>query len=173
MSQQRYTPLDETTAGVTPSPITRPLDLSGPPSRPLNRVSSATVARLSTKCQAALWVAAAGLVLSKGGVVECALDASRSNPFFIYTGLASLSLFVVILLYCVVWVRRVMGSDWEWQIVAPGMIETGTIALVTSFFSFIIGLWPGFGLLTPLVVAVVFVGTLFVTHFLPLAAVGL
>ena len=84
-----------------------------------------------------------------------------------------MSLFFVVLLYCVVWVRRVMGSTWEWQIVAPGMIETATVGLVTAYFSFTIGLWPSFGLLTPLVVGVVFVGAMFVTHFLPLAAVGL
>ena len=151
----------------------RPLDISEPISRPASRISSALIARISTKVQAALWVVAAGLILSKGGVIEASFDPKLSSPFFIYTGVAALSLFFVVLLYCVVWVRRVMGSTWEWQIVAPGMIETATVGLVTAYFSFTIGLWPSFGLLTPLVVGVVFVGAMFVTHFLPLAAVGL
>ncbi len=71
------------------------------------------------------------------------------------------------MLYCVVWVRRVQGSDWPWQIVAPGMVELATLAGLTSFFSFIVGLWPAYGFLTPLVVFTLFLGGMMTLHFLP------
>lgn len=167
---QRYSTLHEDNSHPA---ITRPLDVSEPISRPAGRMSSALVARISTKVQAGLWVLASGLILSKGGVIDASLDPEKSNPLFMYTGFAGVSLFLVLMLYCVVWVRLVMRSTWEWQIVAPGFIEIATIGLVTAYISFSIGLWPSFGLLTPLLVGIIFLGAMMLTHFLPLAAVGL
>ena len=86
---------------------------------------------------------------------------------FVYTGLAALSVAVVVMLYCVVYIRRILRNDFPWQVVAPGMIETATAAGVVSFVSFIAGLWPAYGFLTPLVVTVIYMGFTFSTHFLP------
>ena len=143
-----------------------PLD-AVPLPRPAGRVPAALVERISTKLQAALWVAGAALLLTKGGVAEAAGDPARSNAFFIYAGLAALSANLAIGLYCVVWVRRVQGSEWPWEIVAPGAIEAAALAMVAAMLAFTVGLWPAFGLLTPLVVGFITMGALFSTHFLP------
>ncbi len=128
---------------------------------------SALVERISTKLQAAFWVAGAVLLLTKGGVYEMASDPARSNPFFVYLGLGALALSVALGVYCVVIVPRLYGSNWGWDIVAPGMVEVATLASVTGFISFCIGLWPALGLLTPLVVGFIAMGAVLSTHFIP------
>lgn len=157
----RYNPVRD---GSPAAP--QPVDLTPVP-RLEGRVPAAVVERISTKVQAALWVIAAVVIFVKGGVYEVASDPARSNPFFVYLGLAALALTVVLAFYCVVWIPRVHYSQWGWAVVAPGMVEAATAAVVTSFFSFIIGLWPGYGLLTPLIVGFEAMGCVFVLHFIP------
>jgi hypothetical protein len=78
--------------------------------RPANRASNSFVERVSTKVHAVFWVAAAALLLTRGQVLDAAADPSRSSPFFIYLFLACLTVLLTIMLYCVLWVRRVQGS---------------------------------------------------------------
>lgn len=93
--------------------------------------------------------------------------AYRGCRAFVFAGCAALALALTVGFYCVVWVRRVQGSSWPWAIAAPGMVETATAAGCVSFLSFTVGLWPAYGLLTPLVVAVCFMGAAMTLHFLP------
>lgn len=84
-----------------------------------------------------------------------------------FLGCAALALALTVAFYCVVWVRRVQGSQWPWAISAPGMVETATAAGVVSYLSFVVGLWPAYGLLTPLVMGVCFMGAAMTLHFIP------
>jgi hypothetical protein len=161
----RYASVREPASPAAPA-AAAPIDLT-PVERLRGRVPSQLVERISVKVQAALWVGGAAAIFFKGGVYEVASDPARSNPFFIYLGLAALALQCVLALYSVVWVPRVHGSQWGVEVVAPGVIEAATLAAVTALLSFIVGLWPGFGLLTPLVVGFLAMGCIFVTHFIP------
>ena len=152
----------------------------------------AWVERLSVKVQAALWVVSAAVLLVYGRVIDVASDPDRCNqcvrararaaghalgqgltpphpPYrgFIFIGCAALAVVLTVAFYCVVWVRRVQGSQWPWEIVAPGMIETATAGGVVAFVSFTIGLWPAYGMLTPLVTAAIGMGGAMSLHFLP------
>jgi hypothetical protein len=151
---------------AAPAPAAAPIDLT-PIDRLPGRVPAQLVERISTKLQAALWVGGAAALFFKGGVYEVASDPARSHPFFVLLGLAALALQGVLALYCVVWIPRVHGSEWGVEVVAPGVIEAATLAAVTALVSFVVGLWPGFGLLTPLVVGFLAMGCIFVTHFIP------
>ncbi len=135
--------------------------------RPANRASNSFVERVSTKVHAVFWVAAAALLLTRGQVLDAAADPSRSSPFFIYLFLACLTLLLTIMLYCVLWVRRVHGSQFPLQVVAPGLVEVATLAGVAALLSLMAGIWREYGLLTPLVVGVLAMGGLFSLHFVP------
>ena len=86
---------------------------------------------------------------------------------FIFIGTAALTVAFLIGFYCVVWLRHVQGTSWPWQIVAPGMVEVATLSGVVSFLAFVAGLWPAYGLLTPLLVGILAMGLMFSLHFLP------
>ncbi len=160
----RYAPVrDPADAAASPPPV----DLSAPVPRLAGRVPAALVERISAKLQAALWVAGAVALFLKGGVYEVASDPARSNPAFVYLGLAALGLLGALTLYAVVWVPRVHGSEWGVEVVAPGVKETAALAMVAALLCFVVGLWPAYGLLTMLVVPFLAMGCLMCTHFIP------
>ena len=137
------------------------------PLRPANRASNELVARVQAKVHALVWMGAAALLLTKGEVLDAAADPTRSSPAFIAIALGCVGVALAIMLYCVLWVRRVHGSQWPLQVVAPGMVEAATAAGLGALLSLIVGLWPAYGLLTPLVVGVLGLGGLFSLHFVP------
>ena len=163
----RYAPVRDPAEAAAGAPQPPPVDLSAPVPRLAGRVPAALVERISTKLQAALWVGGAAALFLKGGVYEVASDPARSNPAFVYLGLAALGLLAALTLYAVVWVPRVHGSEWGVEVVAPGVKETAALAMVVALLSFVVGLWPGFGLLTALVVPFLAMGCLMATHFIP------
>jgi hypothetical protein len=116
---------------------------------------------------AAFWVTLAGLVAYTTQVVPVALDGSRSSTPWIAMGLACFSVNLTLMLYLLCWLPRVRNIDLPWGIVAPNAVTVGTVAGSLSFVCFVIGLWPAYGLLTPLVCGLLLMGLLFVTHFLP------
>ena len=144
-------------------PAERPTDAL----RPANRASNEFVERVQTKVHAIVWVAAAALLLTKGEVIEAAASPARSSPFFIYLGLTLLGVVLTLMVYCVVWVRRVHGSQWPLRVVAPGLVEAAAASGVGCLLSLTVGLWPAYGLLTPLVVGTLGMGGLFSLHFVP------
>ena len=135
--------------------------------RPQNRAPNELVARVQAKLHALLWVGVAAALLTRGGVLEAGADPARSLPFFIYLALTALGVVITIMLYCVCWVRRVHGSQWPLDIVAPGMVPAATVAGVACLLCLVVGLWPAYGLLTPLVVGALGLGGLFSFHFVP------
>ena len=135
--------------------------------RPANRASNDFVDRVKIKMQAVVWIVAAGLLLTRGQVLDAAQDPARSSPLFIYLFLACFALLFTVMLYSVLWVRRVHGSQWPLQVVAPGLVEVATLAGVVALISLMAGLWKEYGLLTPLVVGVLAMGGLFTLHFVP------
>lgn len=183
---RRYEPLERPAAPAADA------ERPGPSHLP-NRVSREVVARVSTKAQAALWVAGMVMLFVYGGVGDSLFDSARSEPCvgarsaaarararasspappsfprstFVYMGLTAFSVAIFVMLYCVVYLRRIRGLTFPWQVIAPGMIETATIAGVASYFCFVAGLWPAYGFLTPIVVAVCYFGFAFSLHFVP------
>ena len=135
--------------------------------RPANRASNSLVERVSVKVHAVCWVVGAALLLTRGQVLDAAADPARSTPFFIYSFLACAAVLVTLMLYCVLWVRRVHGSQWPLQVVAPGLVEVATLAGALALLSLVAGLWKEYGLLSPLVVGVLGMGALFSLHFVP------
>lgn len=117
---------------------------------------------------ATFWVVLALLVAHSTQLVPTALDGSKSHSVWIGLGLAAAIVNLAIMLYLICYLPRVRGIDLPWEIAAPQLIPAGTIAGGVSFVAFILGLWPAYGLLTPLICGAVGMGVLFSAHFIPL-----
>lgn len=108
------------------------------------------------------------LIVHFTGMIDAVFGKdSKAVGWAVDLGFACIGIFVAIMLYLVIYVRRILGIDLDWQVYAPNMIPTATGAGVVAFLLFIIGLWPLYGLLTPLIVACLFLGGMMVTHFIP------
>ena len=57
--------------------------------------------------------------------------------------------------------------DVEWNVYCPRMIPTATIAGIASTICLNIGLWPVYGLFTPLILGTVSLGSLMALSFIP------
>ena len=89
-----------------------------------------------------------------------------------YLGLLASAVTTCIFLYLVVWVRCVRRIHLDWALWAPGAIESATGATVLAFLSFLIALFPLYGMLTPLLEVVILVGWVMLSHFIPTWALG-
>ena len=62
---------------------------------------------------------------------------------------------------------KVLGKDLDWNISSPRAIPIATGLGVLMGFSFIFGLWPVFGLLTPFIIGINFLAFIMSMHFVP------
>ena len=63
---------------------------------------------------------------------------------------------------------RPFASVMEWNVYCPRVIPTMTVLGLTCGFSLIRGLWPVWGLLTPLILGLVAMACLMSLHFIPI-----
>ena len=74
----------------------------------------------------------------------------------------------VLCFYLTVWLPHVQRIDLEWNVYCPRVIPTMTVLGLTCGFSLIRGLWPVWGLLTPLILGLVAMACLMSLHFIPI-----
>jgi hypothetical protein len=85
----------------------------------------------------------------------------------LHLSVVSAAVVVGIFFYLSVWLSLVMKNNVPWDIECPNMIPIATGSGVLSFVSFIVTMWPVWGLLSPLLVTFLLLGLIFVTHFIP------
>jgi hypothetical protein len=108
---------------------------------------------------------------------------------FVDVGLISIGIVLTIMLYLTVYLPRIARITVDWDVYDPRMIPAATAAGVASIVwyvhelsasgipssarkpvyccSFLIGLWPVYGLLTPAILAILFMGSIMSLHFIP------
>jgi hypothetical protein len=131
------------------------------------RAHSPPLPSLREQLQAAAWVIAAALTGVYARVGPTLADPSRTLPPALYLAYASLGLTLTIGVYLALYLPYVARIDLPWSTYVPWAIPVATGSGVTAFLCLIVGLWPAFGLLTPLLVATLFMGAMMATHFLP------
>jgi hypothetical protein len=120
--------------------------------------------RISTKLHALFWLAAAAAVATWGGLWAALTSDARAERWLLYLAAAAGSAAVSIGVYLVLWVG---SSGLAWEVAAPWAVPSATAAGITALLCTIAGVWPIYGLLSPLVVGVAFLGALFSAHFIP------
>ena len=107
--------------------------------------------QVATKIQAAAWVAAGGFVAYQTDLPVVLLAGTETNRFWCDVAAACFAANCVLCFYLTVWLPHVQRIDLEWNVYCPRVIPTMTVLGLTCGFSLIRGLWPVWGLLTPLI----------------------
>ena len=122
--------------------------------------------RITAKLHAFFWVAAMFATVYYTDMIRTLSTDPRVNRVFFNLGLVALGGLLVILLYVgcyapLIQRRRILVNEQMRE------IKIGAVCLVIMGISFMIGMWPVYGLLTPVIELVCFFGCLFTAHFLP------
>ncbi|POM67321.1 Transmembrane protein [Phytophthora palmivora] len=132
------------------------------------RVSRSQRAALwSTRLHAFLWVAAAGLVAYGTDFLRVIFTDPRVKRGFFQVALISTGINICITAYLAIYLPYIKRIQLEWSVYCPRMIPTATIVGVVAAFCYICAFWPVWGLLTPGLLGLFFIGTLMTAHFLP------
>ena len=123
---------------------------------------------VATKIQAAAWVAAGGFVAYQTDLPVVLLAGTETNRFWCDVAAACFAANCVLCFYLTVWLPHVQRIDLEWNVYCPRVIPTMTVLGLTCGFSLIRGLWPVWGLLTPLILGLVAMACLMSLHFIPI-----
>ena len=124
--------------------------------------------RVATKIQAAAWVAAGAFVSYQTDLPTVLLSGADTNRFWCDVAAACFAANCVLCFYLTVWLPHVQRIDLEWNVYCPRVIPTMTVLGLTCGFSSVRGLWPVWGLLTPLILALVAMACLMSLHFIPM-----
>ncbi|ETI33443.1 hypothetical protein F443_19878 [Phytophthora nicotianae P1569] len=133
-----------------------------------SRVSRSQQAALwSTRLHAFLWVAAAGLVAYGTDFFRVIITDPRVKRGFFQVALVCTGINICITAYLAVYLPYIKRIKLEWSVYCPRMIPTATIVGVVAAFCYICAFWPIWGLLTPGLLGLLFIGALMTAHFLP------
>lgn len=69
--------------------------------------------------------------------------------------------------YLAVYLPYIRRIHLEWSVYCPRMIPTATIVGVLAALAFVAAFWPVWGLFTPGLLGLFFIGALMTAHFLP------
>ncbi|KAF4319271.1 hypothetical protein JM18_007463 [Phytophthora kernoviae] len=132
------------------------------------RVSRSQRAALwSTRLHAFLWVSAAGLVAYGTDFFRVIFTDPRVQHGFFQVALICTGINICITTYLAIYLPYIKRIQLEWSVYCPRMIPAATIVGVLAAFCYICALWPIWGLLTPGLLALFFIGALMTAHFLP------
>lgn len=121
----------------------------------------------AVKMHAALWVAAAVAAVAYTDFFAVCLSSEKVNRTWFSVGVLLLAVAACLVLYMAVYVPRVLKSNLDPSVYSPKMLPVTGIASLAGGFCLIAGLWPEFGLFTPGLLGLLWVGGLMTAHFLP------
>lgn len=128
---------------------------------------SETAEHIATKIQALAWVTVGGLVVYQTELPWKLVYEPKVHRAWITFAAACFGLNCVLCFYLTVWLPYVRRVFIEWSVYCPRVIPAMTVTGIACGFGLIRGLWPLWGLLTPVILAVTFMATLMSLHFIP------
>lgn len=107
-----------------------------------------------------------GLRLTEVEALGSYADAAVCSGF-LQVALVCTGVNVCITAYLAIYLPYIKKIQLEWSVYCPRMIPTATAVGVVAAVSYVCALWPVWGLLTPGLLALFFIGALMTAHFLP------
>ena len=123
--------------------------------------------RIATKIQAMFWVGIAGLVAYHTDLPKTMVSGPDVARLWFNLAAVAFGINTMLAFYLIVWLPHVQKITLEWNVYCPRVIPTMTVTALTCGFCLIKALWPVWGLLTPLILGLVFMGLLMSLHFIP------
>eukprot|EP00499_Haloplacidia_sp_CaronLabIsolate_P015709 CAMPEP_0196769758 /NCGR_PEP_ID=MMETSP1104-20130614/736_1 /TAXON_ID=33652 /ORGANISM="Cafeteria sp., Strain Caron Lab Isolate" /LENGTH=165 /DNA_ID=CAMNT_0042139861 /DNA_START=24 /DNA_END=518 /DNA_ORIENTATION=+ len=118
----------------------------------------------STKMHAILWVAASATTIYLTDLVNVIMYSQDVDRAYLNISIVCLGIFTALLLYLSVYLPYIARIHLEWSVYCPRVIPTATAVGVAGTIAMIMALWPVYGLLTPLILGILFVGFLMSFH---------
>lgn len=115
------------------------------------------LSRLFSVMESLLWIALAVGVFLYTDFGNTALFDSRVNRLYFQLGVGSLSMFVAIGFYLVVWCSWWCGED-DWDSVSPHLVPVASGGLIGGFVLCTIGLWPVWTYFAPVIIFILMMG---------------
>lgn len=135
--------------------------------RERRRRKQESIENLNNKIHAFFWVVADILLLYATDFWNVCFNDDRLNRSFFNLGIVCSGVFTCLILYAAVWLPYVKRVTLDIQVYAPRLIPASTAFGVLASLGYIIGLWPVYGLFTPIILCVNFFSLIMATHFLP------
>ncbi|XP_013420562.1 transmembrane protein 128 [Lingula anatina] len=114
------------------------------------------------------WLIASMAVFYYTDLYLAILYDNRINRLWLYPGLISISITVMIACFLIVWlsyIKKVPSDEWETRY--PAAIPVSTFCFILGSVLVMIGLWPVYAFLTPFILFTIFMGVIVVAAALP------
>jgi hypothetical protein len=121
----------------------------------------------ATRLHAALWVAGAGAGAYWSDLWNVVRSDANVSRVWLNAGLTLFVVSAALVLYMALWVPRVLKVDLDPAVYSPWMLPVTAAISCLCGLCLIVGLWPVYGLLTPALLGLLWVGSLMSAHFLP------
>lgn len=122
---------------------------------------------VATKIQALAWVVAGSFVAYQTDLPFVLLSDARVDRPWFNVAVAAFAVNSVLCFYLCVWLPYVARVTLEWNVYCPRVIPTMTAVGLVCGVALLRGLWPVWGLLTPVILALFFMACLMSLHFVP------
>eukprot|EP00948_MAST-09A_sp_MAST-9A-sp1_P003080 g3080.t1 len=123
--------------------------------------------QVAGKIHSFLWMAGAVALVYYTDLIRVILSSQETNRVTLNLGLAAAAGLVLILVHITFISPTFLGRRISLSVTKSPEIKVGALFFASSTILLCIGLWPVFGLLTPVIQLVVFVGMLNALHFVP------
>lgn len=138
----------------------------------LHSKRNATKSRLekfSDKLHALLWVGSAISVAHFTDLPKVLLSDERINRPVFNVAIILFCINSTLMVYLAFYLPRFKGikDSSAWDVYCPRVIPTMTVIGIIDGLLFIRASWPVWGFLSPLIMGIVWLGTLFSLHFIP------
>lgn len=126
------------------------------------------MAKISHKLHALCWVVAGAVTYVASDIGTVLLSSPAVDRIFLALGGVAAGVVLSVYFYLAIYLTYIVRIRLDWSIYAPGMIPLATASGLLAALSFAVALWPVYGMLTPAVLALLFMGGIMTTHFIPL-----
>jgi hypothetical protein len=118
---------------------------------------------------AVIWEILAGCVAKMTRLPQVILSGERVVKPLLYMSFILLGLNTVLLLYLTIYLPRIKGitDSSAWDVYCRHVVPTMTIFGILTGLLLIRSIWPVWGFLSPLILAVEIFGCLYALHFVP------
>jgi len=121
----------------------------------------------SVKLHAAIWVVGALFAGYFTDIMRVCWESQEVHRFWFNAGVFCLTVSISLVMYMAVYVPRVLKCDLEPSAYSPKLLPLTAVFSLAAGLFLIIGLWPVFGLLTPGLLFLLWLGGLMSAHFIP------
>jgi len=125
------------------------------------------IEKLNSKLHALFWVLCACGILYATDLPRVAFTDERVNRLSLNLAVVCFTANFGIVLYLTLYLPLIAKVTAPWEVYCPNMIPTATGLGFACVVLLMVAFWPVYGLITPLLIAILLMGFLFVAHFVP------